>query len=1163
MSRFTLVIVAVGVLVVGISASAFADVDIPSAVVYEGLTMDATGHPIQGPHDLVLRYLDTEGKSELLVESHDQIYFTDGRFKIKLGTGTPESGTLRSLKQVFAQNTEVLMEISIDSQVQNPWVRILPAGHSAATAAALSGPVGTDNKKLHWKGFESKSTLTAIQAVVLGPADNNGAGPVPIDSSRYTHPLLSETIFLGESNPVSELPAIDGTARPEVEAEEVNRPRHEDLFDKSGRRFGTTTEKVQDPARSTAAPVGVSPPADLNFAGIGNVNGVLPPDPEGTVGPDHYIQVVNLSFAIYDKSGGLLQGPMNTNTLWAGFGGPCQTDNSGDAIFLYDEPADRFVLTQFAVGSGQAVCFAISTTPDPLGTYYLYQVNTQRFPDYFKLGVWPDPQNNAYFMSTNSGFQGQYDVYAMDRENMLLGNTARPAQFFQNFVNLFMPADLDGAMLPASGPEGMGSPGILYTFRDGGEPYFGSPPTDSLDIWEFDVDWATPGNSTFSMVQSFIPPDFAEFNWTVCGFFTQNCLPQPDTAQGIDSASWWPMQRLVYRNFGTHEALVGTWTVDVNGTPDLAAPRWFELQRGGGMEPEGAGWSIHQQGTYSPDTDHRFMPSIAMDGDGNIAIGYSVTSETVYPSIRYAVRAAGDPLGTLRPEAELIAGTGSQTHSAARWGDYSSMEVDPADNCTFWYTTEYLETTGSAPWVTRVGTFQVPGCGGLSASPVSQSVCTSAGTASYDLTLLDQFTGTTNMTDNGTCPTGAVCSFSVNPVIHPDTMTTYQVGNLAAVQTTPAGEYVIGITATDNSDPSISRDINLFLNVFDMVPGSLTLDSPADGATGVDRSPTLMWSASEQGVTYDVQVATDPAFNDIVFEQALATSQSATVSPALDPVTVYYWRVRATNPCGMSSWISASFTTAQIPAILLVDDDDNAPDVLSTYTGIFDALGLDYDVWDTQNNAAPEPTALDLGPYSTVVWFSGDAFGGVTTPEAGPNATSEVELAMWLDSITLGTQSANCLLMSSQDYLWDMGGDTHDVPTAFMMNYLGVGSGDSDVTQTTVTGSGSLFGGLGPFTLAYPFSNFSDFLSPAGSGELAFSGNAGDAAVDVNGLIVGPAVYRTAYLGFPIEAIATAADREAVMSAFLDGCQVESDNALVFDDGFESGDTSAWSNTTP
>jgi hypothetical protein len=165
------------------------------------------------------------------------------------------------------------------------------------------------------------------------------------------------------------------------------------------------------------------------------------------------------------------------------------------------------------------------------------------------------------------------------------------------------------------------------------------------------------------------------------------------------------MQRLVYRNFGSHETLLGSWTVEVDPAGNRAAPRWFELRN-----YSGAGWTIYQQGTQSPDAIHRWMPSIAMDGDGNIALGYSRGDGSNFPSIYYAVREAGDPLGMLQTEAEMFAGTGSQTSGTARWGDYASMDIDPADDCTFWYTNQYNAVTAGAPWRTRIGSFKVPDC---------------------------------------------------------------------------------------------------------------------------------------------------------------------------------------------------------------------------------------------------------------------------------------------------------------------------------------------------------------------------------------------------------------------------------------------------------------------
>lgn len=679
----------------------------PAQVSWDGRVIDAEGVPLDGDHDMVFRYFTPTGE-ELLSEAQLRVPVVAGSFHVELGTGELSGdAAFDSLADLFARHPEVRLEVTVGDTTYAPRIGILPAGHSLESRLVAAGLRRPNDGQAHWKHYQAAGGATAVQAAILAPLGSDRPEtrePIEVGSSR-TNPYLIDMEGPVLSVPARELPVVVDEI-PVPEADEVNPLRHESMFDENGNLFGTTEPKVEDPLASRASAGGGMPALAVEFEGINNINGVLPPDTEGAVGPNHYVQVVNLSFAIYSKTGSLIAGPFNTNTLWAGFGGPCQTFNNGDAIFMYDQPADRFMFAQFAVSGGNIVCFAVSQTPDPTGSYFLYSVTTPRFPDYFKLGVWPATNKSAYFMGTNSGFQGAYDVFALDRDNMLAGNPARPMQVFQSFPNLVMPADVDGAATPAAN-----EPGLLYSFRAGGEPYFNNPPTDSLDLYEFDVDWTTPANSTFTLAQAITPAGgLADFNWTVCGFFAQNCIPQPGTAQGLDSASWWPMQRLVYRRFPAHETLLGTWTVDVNpAAPNRAAPRWFELRR---PLADGAGWSIFQQGTWSPDAIHRWMPSIAMDADGNIAIGYSRGDGANFASIYYSGRLATDPLGTLRDEALMEAGTGSQTHAAARWGDYSSMELDPADDCTFWYTTEYLQVTGNAPWRTRVGAFSFPECGG-------------------------------------------------------------------------------------------------------------------------------------------------------------------------------------------------------------------------------------------------------------------------------------------------------------------------------------------------------------------------------------------------------------------------------------------------------------------
>jgi len=423
----------------------------------------------------------------------------------------------------------------------------------------------------------------------------------------------------------------------------------------------------------------------LTFAGTGNptgCGGCSPPDTVGDVGPNHYVQLVNATkVTIFSKTGTLLGGPFDLSTFWSS--GACAAD-AGDPIVSYDPLADRWLLTQF--NGANSLCFAVSQSADPLGAYWLYNFLTTDFPDYFKVGVWPD----GYYISTN---ESAYNAWAFERPKMIQGLGAQSRKAVGSAANLLMPADVDGIVAPPAG-----TPELYYTFLD--NSFHGG--IDRLELRAFHVDWVTPANSTFTTVGS---PALTAFTYTVCGFFNFSCAPQPGTAQHVDVLSEWPMFRLAYRRFGDHESMVGNFTVPVSA--GRAAPRWFEL-RG-----TGTSWSIYQQGTYDPDaTAFRFMGSIAQDRLGSIALGYSAMSAAISPAIRFATRLAGDPLGTLGSEATLIAGGGSQTGSD-RWGDYSAMTVDPADDCTFWYTNEYYTASSASTWATRIGTFRVPQCTAL------------------------------------------------------------------------------------------------------------------------------------------------------------------------------------------------------------------------------------------------------------------------------------------------------------------------------------------------------------------------------------------------------------------------------------------------------------------
>ena len=471
--------------------------------------------------------------------------------------------------------------------------------------------------------------------------------------------------------------------------------------------------KFTDPALQRTEPgLALTIPTPLqNFEGVNNVNGVLPPDTNGDVGPNHYVQWVNLSFAIYSKSGALLYGPAAGNTLWTGFGGPCQSSNDGDPIVQYDHLADRWMMSQFALPNYPSgpfyQCIAVSQTGDPTGAWYRYafQISNTKLNDYPKFGVWPD----GYYMSVNQfvgNTWGGAGVVAFERNKMLLGQPAQ-AVYFDLFAvdpNLggMLPSDLDGPA-PAAG-----TPNYYLQVDDNGFGY----PQDQIEVWQFSVNWSNPSTSTFT--QAGVLPT-AAFDSDMCAG-SRNCIPQQGTSVKLDAISDRLMYRLQYRNFGSYQTMVLNHTVDTNSA-DHAGIRWYELRNTGG------GWNIRQQGTFSPDTAHRWMGSIAMDGSGDIALGYSISSSTMFPAIRYTGRLAGDPLGQLpQGEGTIINGTGAQTHSASRWGDYSSLSIDPVDDCTFWYTNEYIQTTGSSPWRTRIGSFRLPGCGGSVPTPTPTTV---------------------------------------------------------------------------------------------------------------------------------------------------------------------------------------------------------------------------------------------------------------------------------------------------------------------------------------------------------------------------------------------------------------------------------------------------------
>jgi len=463
-----------------------------------------------------------------------------------------------------------------------------------------------------------------------------------------------------------------------------------------------------DPVLQPNAGPPLMPAPALNFMGMGidfpggfSLAGA-PSSTNIAVGPNHVVQVVNTNIAVFDKSGTVVMAPKFLNVLWTGYtgtnpGNNCATRNDGDPIVQYDTIADRWLVSQFVfnVGSSPSYeCVAVSQTSDPTGAYSLYDFQYAGIPDLPKVGVWPD----AYYFTYNL-YNEAFTLYlgvnvcAMDRAKMLLGMPAAQHCFLTANTEFgLLPADLDGATPPPAG-----APNYLLSL--------GST-ANTLDVWKFHVDWVTPANSTFTGPTVLATSAFAD----AC-FPGDTCIPQGATTQKLDARGDQLMYRLAYRNFGDHEALVVNHSIVAGLSVGV---RWYEI-RSPGSSPV-----IFQQGTYAPDSDYRWMGSIAMDHDGNMALGFSLSGAALKPAIHYTGRLVGDAAGTMgQGEGTIFDSNGLQV-GLSRWGDYTSMRIDPADDCTFWYTNQYPSKIAAINWDTRIASFKFPTCG-LAPTPVLQS----------------------------------------------------------------------------------------------------------------------------------------------------------------------------------------------------------------------------------------------------------------------------------------------------------------------------------------------------------------------------------------------------------------------------------------------------------
>jgi hypothetical protein len=434
----------------------------------------------------------------------------------------------------------------------------------------------------------------------------------------------------------------------------------------------------------------VGPQGSFQFA-------FTPPDPTASVGANQVVETVNLSWAVFDKVKGTpILGPASIPAIWNGFNSACSSTARlavADPVVLYDKQAGRWVIELVTLGSTAYSCFAVSTSSDATGTYNLYafELAASGFKATPRFGVWPD----GYYLSIRrydppSTYLGP-QACAVDRSQMLAGQAAT-MQCFQvadTRLDGMLSADLDGtAPPPAGSPE-------YYLVQ-------GPAGSNSLYLYQFHVDFAHPANSTFTG-----PTIIPVAPYTAAPI--RSGVPQLGSTQILTAIGNCLMHRLAYRYFPNaptpYECLLATHSVMAGSSSSRrVAVRWYELHDPGSSSP-----TVFQQGTYSPDANDRWMGSIAMDKHGNIAIGYSVSSATMYPEIRYTGRMHNDPPGTLSAEVTIFGGSGSQI-GTNRWGDFTSMSLDPADDCTMWYTNEYMPATQLLDWATRIFSFRFSGC---------------------------------------------------------------------------------------------------------------------------------------------------------------------------------------------------------------------------------------------------------------------------------------------------------------------------------------------------------------------------------------------------------------------------------------------------------------------